>query len=159
LALDRVQDPGNVGSLIRIADAAGFDGVIATPGTGDPYGPKAARAAAGALFRVPVFFARDAGEAADLLAAAGKRVAVADARGAASCYDADIARDVAFVIGNEGGGPSGDFADNASMTVRVPMPGGAESLNAAAAAAILMFESVRQRVAAREGENGAGFAR
>jgi TrmH family RNA methyltransferase len=151
LVLDRLQDPGNVGSLIRTADAAGFGGVMAAAGTGDPYGPKAVRAAAGALFRIPVLFVRDAAEAAELLAGAGKRVAVADARGAVSCYDADIARDIALVIGNEGGGPSKAFAESAFVTIGIPMPGGAESLNAAAAAAVLMFESVRQqRGAARQ---------
>jgi TrmH family RNA methyltransferase len=145
LVLDRIQDPGNVGALIRTADAAGFGGVIVVGETGDPYGPKAVRAAAGALFRVPVLSVRDADEAVRLLSAAGKRMAVADARGEESCYEADLARDVAFVIGNEGGGPSKGFRDAASVAVRIPMPGGAESLNAAAAAAVLLFESVRQR--------------
>jgi TrmH family RNA methyltransferase len=149
LVLDRVQDPGNIGSLIRPADAAGFCGVIAMSGAGDPYGPKSVRAAAGALFRAPVLFAKDADEAVCLLASAGKRVIVADARGGLSCYEADLARDIALVIGNEGRGPSKTFSEHASLTVSVPMPGGAESLNAAAAAAVLMFESVRQRDAAR----------
>jgi TrmH family RNA methyltransferase len=147
LVLDRVQDPANVGALLRIADAAGFCGAMATGGTGDPYAPKAVRAASGALFRLPVLFVRDAAAASALLAAAGKRVVVADARGKTSCYEADLARDAAFVIGNEGGGPSRDFTENASLIVRIPMPGGAESLNAAAAAAVLLFESVRQRAA------------
>jgi TrmH family RNA methyltransferase len=144
LVLDRVRDPGNIGSLVRTADAAGFGGIMVVAGTGDPYGPKAVRAAAGALFRVPVLFVRDADEAVVLLAAAGKRVAVADAHGETSCYEANLARDIAFVIGNEGAGPSSAFKDKASLIVNIPMPGGAESLNAAAAAAILMFESVRQ---------------
>jgi TrmH family RNA methyltransferase len=149
LVLDRIQDPGNIGSLIRTADAAGFCGVVAMSGAGDPYGPKSVRAAAGALFRMPVLFAKDADEAACLLESAGKRVIVADARGGLSCYDADLARDIALVIGNEGRGASKSFSENASLIVSVPMPGGAESLNAAAAAAVLMFESVRQRGAAR----------
>jgi TrmH family RNA methyltransferase len=149
LVLDRIQDPGNIGALIRTADAAGFCGVIAMSGAGDPYGPKAVRAAAGALFRIPVPVVKDADEAACLLASAGKRVIVADARGGVSCYDADLARDIALVIGNEGRGPSKIFSENAFSVVAVPMPGGADSLNAAAAAAVLMFESVRQRGAAR----------
>jgi TrmH family RNA methyltransferase len=147
LVLDRVQDPQNVGSLIRTADAAGLGGVIVVFGTGDPFAPKAVRAAAGALFRAPLLFVRDASEAVALLTAAGKRVAVADARGGTSCYEADLARDVAFVIGNEGSGSSRAFTAGASAVVRIPMPGGAESLNAAAAAAVLLFESVRQRAA------------
>lgn len=147
LVLDRVQDPGNVGSLIRTADAAGLAGVMAVGGTGDPYASKAVRAAAGALFRIPLLFVRDAAAAVALLASAGKRMAVADARGGTSCYAADLARDVAFVIGNEGRGPARAFTDGASLVVRIPMPGGAESLNAAAAAAVLLFESVRQRAA------------
>jgi TrmH family RNA methyltransferase len=145
LILDRIQDPGNIGSLIRSADAAGFCGVVAMSGAGDPYGPKSVRAAAGALFRVPVLFIKDADEAVALLASAGKRLVVAEARGGISCYEADLARDIALVIGNEGRGPSKTFSENASLTVSVPMPGGAESLNAAVAAAGLMFESVRQR--------------
>jgi TrmH family RNA methyltransferase len=149
LVLDRVQDPGNIGSLLRTADAAGFCGVVALSGAGDPYGPKSVRAAAGALFRTPVLFVKDADEAVSLLASAGKRVIVAEARGGISCYDADLARDIALVIGNEGRGPSKTFSENASLTVSVPMPGGTESLNAAVAAAVLMFESVRQRGAAR----------
>jgi TrmH family RNA methyltransferase len=149
LVLDRIQDPGNVGSLIRTADAAGFCGIVAVSGVCDPYGSKSVRAAAGALFRVPVLFVKDADEAVALLASAGKRVIVADARGGVSCYDADLARDIALVIGNEGSGPSKIFSENASPVVSVPMPGGAESLNAAVAAAVLMFESVRQRGAAR----------
>jgi TrmH family RNA methyltransferase len=147
LVLDRVQDPGNVGALIRTADAAGF-GVLAVGGTGDPFAPKAVRASAGALFRAPLLFVRDAAASLELLAAAGKRVAAADARGGLNCYEADLARDLALVIGNEGGGPARAFADGASFSVRIPMPGGAESLNAAAAAAVLLFESVRQRAAA-----------
>ncbi|MDR2295950.1 MAG: RNA methyltransferase [Clostridiales Family XIII bacterium] len=151
LVLDCVRDPGNVGALIRTADAAGF-GVLAASGTGDPYAPKAVRAAAGALFRVPLLLVRDADAALALLAAAGKRVVVADARGGRSCHEADLARDLALVIGNEGRGVSRAFAAGASLAVRVPMPGGAESLNAAAAAAVLLFESVRQRAAAEGGE-------
>jgi TrmH family RNA methyltransferase len=147
LVLDRIRDPGNVGSLIRIADAAGFGGAMVVGETSDPFGPKAVRAAAGALFRTPVLFVRDAEEAVRLLAAAGKRVAAADARGPVSCYEADLARDVAIVIGNESKGPSKVFLDAASLVVRIPMPGGAESLNAAAAAAVLLFESVRRRAA------------
>jgi TrmH family RNA methyltransferase len=150
LVLDRIQDPGNIGSLIRTADAAGFGGVIAISGAGDPYGPKAVRASAGALFRMPVLFAGGAAETVTMLRAVGKRVTVADARGAVSCYDADLARDLALVIGNEGGGPSKTFSENASLTVSIPMPGGAESLNAAAAAAVLMFESLRQRSYSKE---------
>jgi TrmH family RNA methyltransferase len=150
LVLDRIQDPGNIGSLIRTADAAGFGGVIAVSGAGDPYGPKAVRASAGALFRMPVLFVRDSAETMTMLASAGKRVAVADARGGVSCYDADLSRDLALVIGNEGGGPSKMFSENASLTVAIPMPGGAESLNAAAAAAVLMFESARQRSYSKE---------
>jgi TrmH family RNA methyltransferase len=145
LVLDRVQDPANVGSLLRTADAAGLGGAVAVGATGDPYAPKAVRAAAGALFRASVLFVRDAAAAVSLLAEAGKRVAVADARGETSCYDADLARDIAFVIGNEGQGPSRAFTDGAALRVRIPMPGGAESLNAAAAAAVLLFESARQR--------------
>ncbi|MDR3294838.1 MAG: RNA methyltransferase [Clostridiales Family XIII bacterium] len=150
VVLDRLQDPGNIGTVIRTAAAAGFDGVVAVKGTGDVYAPKTVRAAMGAHFRMPVIFAEDAEDAVRFLTEAGKRILVADVHGACSCYEADLARDAALVIGNEGGGADAAFLAKAQMKLRIPMPGGTESLNASTAAAILMFESVRQNMAKGE---------
>jgi TrmH family RNA methyltransferase len=150
LVLDRLSDPGNAGALIRTAAAAGFAGVLAVKGCADLYAPKTVRAAAGALFRARVARAASADEAVGLLLSAGKPIMAADARAPASCYETDLSGDFALVIGSEGNGLDTAFA-RAGRLLRVPMPGGGESLNVSAAAAAIMFESVRQRLARIEG--------
>ena len=144
LVLDRLQDPGNVGTLIRSAEAMGFKGVLAIKGTADPWQPKAVRAAAGSLLRLPVLICEDADQALDLLARAGKKVYTADMDGREACWDADLAKNAAVVIGNEGSG-AGDKLKAAASLLSIPMDGAAESLNAAVAGSIIMYESMRQR--------------
>jgi TrmH family RNA methyltransferase len=144
LVLDRLQDPGNVGALVRTAGAIGFDGVLCVKGTADPFSPKAVRASAGALFRLPVYESGDPEEALDTLRSEGYRVVLLDAGGTSLCWEADITGRAAFIVGNEGGGVDPRFADSADVTVRVPMTAGAESLNAAVAAGIAMYERRRQ---------------
>jgi TrmH family RNA methyltransferase len=144
LVLDRIQDPGNVGVLIRTAGALGMDGVLGVKGTADPFSPKAVRAAAGALFRIPVCEGGGPEETSAMLETEGYRVVVLDARGAVPCWEADLAGRVALVVGNEGGGVASCFADAADVTVSIPMAEGAESLNAAAAAGMAMYERLRQ---------------
>jgi TrmH family RNA methyltransferase len=151
LILDRLQDPGNIGVLIRTAEAAGFAGAMAIKGTADPYGPKAARVTAGALLRLPVLTSVESEDALRMLRDAGKDIVAADARAALNCYDADLRRDIALVVGNEGSGLSQDFREAARFLLRVPMPGGAESLNVSVAAALLMFETVRRNQPSGEG--------
>jgi len=136
LVLDAVQDPGNVGTLIRSAVAFGLDGVLVLDGTADPWGPKAVRASTGLVFRIPVELV-EAGAALERLAEVGVPVLVADASG-------DPVRTRprggwALVVGNEGAGVRDVVARDASETLRVPMPGPAESLNAGVAAAILLY--------------------
>lgn len=143
LVIDRVQDPGNIGTMLRAAEGCGMAGVLIVKGSSDPYGPKAVRASAGSILRMPLLFCEDASEALQLLEATGKSVWCADMEGR-PCYEADIARDAAFVIGNEGGGADEIFLKGAQR-ISVPMAGRAESLNAALAAAIIMYESLRQR--------------
>jgi TrmH family RNA methyltransferase len=149
LVLDRLQDPGNVGALIRTAGAIGFDGVLCVKGTADPFSPKAVRASAGALFRLPVYEVGDPDEALGTLRPEGYRVALLDAGGASLCWEADMTGRMAFVVGNEGGGADPRFAKAADVTIRVPMTKNAESLNAAVAAGIVMYERRRQ-----EGSDG-----
>jgi TrmH family RNA methyltransferase len=144
LVLDRLQDPGNVGALIRTAGALDMDGVLIVKGTADPFSPKVCRAAAGALLRVPVYEAGGPEDVQAELAANGYRVVVLDARGAVPCWEADLAGRVALVVGNEGGGVASGLAGAADVTVRIPMAEGAESLNAAAAAGMVMYERRRQ---------------
>jgi TrmH family RNA methyltransferase len=146
LVLDRIQDPGNVGALIRTAGAIGFDGALCVKGTADPFSPKAVRAAAGALFRLPVCERGGPEEALAHLRSEGYRIAVLDMRGSSLCWEADLTGRTAFVVGNEGGGVSTCFRDSADVTVRAPMTGGAESLGAVVAAGIVIYERYRQCV-------------
>jgi len=153
LVLDRIQDPGNLGTLLRTAEATGFAGALIVKGGADPYGPKAVRAGAGCVFRFPLLLCESPAEALDILAEQRKTVWTADMEGM-PCYDADLAQNVAIVIGNEGNGADALFKEN-SGRVTVPMAGQTESLNAGIAAAILMYESLRQRAARSVRENTA----
>ena len=153
LVLDRIQDPGNLGTLLRTAEATGFAGALIVKGGADPYGPKAVRAGAGCVFRFPLLLCESPAEALDILAKQRKQVWTADMEGM-PCYDAELAQNVAIVIGNEGNGADALFKEN-SGRVTVPMAGQTESLNAGIAAAILMYESLRQRAARSVWENTA----
>lgn len=148
LAAAGVQDPGNVGAIIRAADAAGAAGVIVSAASADPFGDKALRGAMGSTFRIPV---ADAGETGDLAARAGRagcRVVAAIPRGGESIYAIDLQQPTVILIGGEGGGIDVAVADAAEATISIPMANGVESLNAAVAAALIAYEARRQRVAA-----------
>jgi len=140
VALDGVQDPGNVGTLVRTAQALGCSGVVVLPGTADAWGPKVVRAAAGALFRLPV--ARvTVEECAAWAGARGITVLVADAGGEPVGHAARRrAEAVLLVLGNEGAGVGAELRAAADGVVAVPQRPGAESLNVAAAGAILLWE-------------------
>ena len=143
-----VQDPGNVGAIVRAADAAGAGGVVVAGAAADPFGWKALRGAMGATFRIPV---ADAGERDDLperARQAGCAVLAAAPRGGRSMYDLDLTRPVLILIGGEGAGVESPVRESADAVVSIPMAGGAESLNAAAAAAVIAYEARRQRRAA-----------
>lgn len=139
---DRIQDPGNLGTIIRIADAAGASGVVTVSGTVDPFNPKAVRATMGSLFHLPVASAA-ADDLLPALAAHGVRILVADQHGAVDFLDADYRRPCAIVVGNEGQGVDPRWTAAAASTVRIPMYGRAESLNVAVAAALLLYEARR----------------
>jgi TrmH family RNA methyltransferase len=142
LVLDRVQDPGNIGTMIRTAEGAGYAGVLCIRGTGDPYGPKAVRAAAGALFRVPILTGMAEEELSAFLRLRNKRMAVTAMDGI-DYRQAPLQRDVALIIGNEGKGVSPFLMERAHIRVSIPMAGKLESLNASVAAGILMYEAMR----------------
>lgn len=147
---DRLQDPGNLGTIIRIADAAGASGVITITGTVDAFNPKAVRATMGSVFHLAVASAA----AADLLPALaghGIRLLVADQHGAVDFLDADYRRPCAIVLGNEGQGVEARWTAAAAATVRIPMYGRAESLNVAVAAALLLYEARRHANGSRPG--------
>lgn len=145
VVLDRLQDPGNIGTIIRTADAAGYSLIVAMKGTADVFSPKVVRAAAGSLFRVPVVFMNDYDELVEFVKAAGGKLAATCFDTDRYYYDVDLTKNVALIIGNEGNGISPELIERADLKIKIPMAGTIESLNAAVAAAILMYESVRGR--------------
>lgn len=144
IATDRVQDPGNLGTIIRSADAAGASAVLLGKGTVDLYNPKTLRATMGSLFHLPIAEG-DLAEWLPRAREAGAAVYAARLEDAASCYDLDWTEDSWLVIGNEGAGVSPDIQQAAGAGVHIPMAGRSESLNAAMAATVLLFEAMRQR--------------
>lgn len=144
-----VQDPGNLGTILRSAEAFGATGVICLPGTVNPWNAKAVRASAGSVFRMPLLNAEE-DEALRRLREAGVRVLATALEGAQAADSADLAGAVAIVIGNEGNGVSAELAAKTDCAVTIPCPGPVESLNAAVAASVLLYEAARQRAAARQ---------
>ncbi|MBQ6438951.1 MAG: RNA methyltransferase [Mogibacterium sp.] len=145
LVLDRIQDPGNMGTLIRTAVAAGYKAIIAMSGTVDIYSPKVLRATAGMIFEIPVIYVTGEDRLKDILRRSGRRIAVTAVDGGVPYYEEDLGRGIALIIGNEGSGVSDAMIEMADVKVTLPMRGRIESLNAAVAAAILMYEAVRGR--------------
>lgn len=146
LLAENLQDPGNVGTMIRTAAAFGFDGLLLAGACADPWGPKAVRASMGAVFRLNIREEADAGKAAQALKTAGIPIYAAalsaETKTAGKFRFPDA---LALAIGNEGHGLSETLLNAADSVVRIPMAAGAESLNAAAAAAVLMWETYRER--------------
>ncbi|MCI7300277.1 MAG: RNA methyltransferase [Clostridiales Family XIII bacterium] len=141
--LDRLQDPGNIGTIIRTADAAGYSGVMTIKGTADLYSLKIVRAAAGSLFRMPVFSADSPSQAVSVLEAAGKTIFATGFDTDLYYYDVDMKRNIGLIIGNEGNGISPELMAMAHRIIKIPMDGDIDSLNASVAAGILMYESMR----------------
>ena len=142
LLLDRVSDPGNLGLILRTAEAAGCDGVVVGPGTVDPLNPKCVRASAGSIFRLPIAHAGlDAAAAA--LTAGGGRLFATSPHGGLVYTAADLSGRVGFLLGREGGGLAQAFLDRFEG-LRIPT-GRVESLNVAMTAGILLYEARRQR--------------
>ncbi|MYI55786.1 MAG: RNA methyltransferase [Acidimicrobiia bacterium] len=140
-----VADPGNAGTLLRCAEAAGAGGVIFAGDAADPYGPKAVRASAGSIFRLPPALSEDPVATLDEVRARGLRT-VGAAAGRGLPYDrADLTPPLALVVGNESHGLPASLAGHIDEWVHVPLGGQAESLNVGAAAAVLCFEVQRRR--------------
>ena len=142
VALDGVQDPGNVGTIVRTADAAGFEGVILGSGCADLYSAKALRATMGSAFRMSVRRAQDLSEALEEMKRRGYAVAATEL-GGEDFYAACPRKHAVLVIGSEGQGISAAVRQVATHHLALPMRGGAESLNAAVAAGIMMYEMAR----------------
>jgi TrmH family RNA methyltransferase len=138
-----VRDPGNAGTLVRSAAAAGARGVVLCAGSVDLYNPKTVRSTAGALFRVPVVTSVDVDGALTALGAAGRRRLAAVARDGDDYAAVDLTGPVAFVVGNEAHGLPSDL-EGIDARITIPMPGPTESLNVGVATAVLCFEAARQ---------------
>lgn len=145
LLLENIQDPGNLGTMLRTAEAAGVTGIIMNRGCVDIYSPKVVRSTMGALYRMPFRVVEDLGEVVEKLKSLNVQVYAAHLKGEKSCYDLDFRTPTAFLIGNEGNGLSEELAAKATDYLQIPMKGAVESLNAAAAATVLMYETLRQR--------------
>jgi TrmH family RNA methyltransferase len=144
LVLAEVRDPGNAGTLVRSAAAAGAGAVVFTEASVDPYAPKTARASAGALFALPVIRNVPLADVVQTLADRGLHVYLAEAWEGSAVFDVDLTEPVAFIVGNEARGIPETGPARASA-LSIPMPGGTESLNVAIAGSILLYETVRQR--------------
>lgn len=138
-----ISEPGNAGTLIRIADAMGADAVVLAGHTVDPYNGKCLRASAGSIFAVPVVSESDAARAISSLSDAGLKVLATTVDGETSLDDVDLSGPTAWLFGPESHGLPAELARLAANRVRIPMAGRAESLNVAAAAAICLYQSAR----------------
>lgn len=144
LVVESIEKPGNLGTMLRTADAAGCRAVIAADPTTDPFNPNVVRASIGTLFTVPLAVAATA-EVIPRLRAAGIRIVAATPEAETDIYDTDLTGALAVAVGSEQYGLSAAWSERVGTGVRIPMAGRADSLNAAMAAGICLFEAVRQR--------------
>ena len=144
VVIDGVQDPGNLGSIIRTSDAAGADAVVLLPGTCDPFMPKTLRSTSGSIFTIPVVSA-ETPHLLEWLAERKIRSVITSADAKKIIFDTDLKFPAAFVFGNEAHGVSEQMRRAADLFLKIPIIGRAESLNVAASAAICLYEAVRQR--------------
>ncbi len=145
LILNRLQDPGNMGSIIRTAAAAGVDIVYYTKGSVDPFNPKVMRSTAGSVFHLPVLPVNDSLELIRNLKQNSIKVVAAAVSESTSFWDADYGHKTALIVGNESGGIDQDLLKAADCRVAVPLAAQVESLNAATATAVIIFEIIRRR--------------
>jgi len=141
----QVQDPGNVGAIIRAAEAAGATGVVVTAGSADPFGWKALRGSMGSAFRLPVAAGPGVGALCREARERGARVISTAPAGGRAMHDADLSGPVLLLVGGEGGGLPEDARAGADEVVSIPMRAPVESLNVAVAAGVLLYEACRQR--------------
>jgi len=144
LVASGIQDPGNLGALARIAEASSCAGMIRAGAGADPFSPRALRAAAGSLFRLPVLEYPDVAGAAEALRRLGFRLVGASPRAATSYIDADLGGPLALFLGSEGAGLPDTLGRTLDAEIRIPIRDGVESLNVAAAAAVILFEAANR---------------
>ena len=146
ILVENLQDPGNLGTILRMGEGAGVTGVIMSPNTVDIYNPKTIRSTMGSIFRVPFVYVQDFSEAVTQCQKAGVKVYAAHLDGKNTYLGEDYSTPTAFLIGNEGNGLTDGITKQADTLIRIPMQGEVESLNAAIACTILTYEAVRQRL-------------
>lgn len=145
IALENLRDPGNLGTILRTAEAAGVSGVILSPESVDIYNPKVIRSTMGAIFRVPHFYPENFAEVLNAMKQDGATLYAAHLAGTMFYDEPEYKGRSVILIGNEANGLSDEISSRADCLVRIPMEGKAESLNAAVAAALMMYEGYRAR--------------
>lgn len=145
MILETIQDPGNLGTILRAGEGAGVTGVVMNSATADIYNPKVIRSTMGSIYRVPFVYVDDLEKALVMIKSKGIRLYAAHLKGTGNYEDEDYRKDTGFLIGNEANGLTEETAAMADCYVKIPMAGKVESLNAAVAASVLMFEAARQR--------------
>lgn len=144
MVLENLQDPGNLGTIIRTGEGAGVTAILMNEQCVDPYNPKVVRSTMGAILRVPILIVKDLEKIVAQLKSEGVDVYAAHLKGNLF-YDYDYKKSCAFLIGNEGSGLSDSLSEMASHWIKIPMKGNVESLNAAIASTVIMYEVQRQR--------------
>ena len=145
LILDSLQDPGNLGTLVRAGEGAGITGIIMNETTVDIYNPKVIRSTMGSIFRIPFIYVKDLKEVIQKLYSKKIDIYASSPEGAIEYDCSDYKKDIAFIIGNEAAGISNEVLKAVENKVKIPILGDVESLNAAVAGSILMYEAARQR--------------
>jgi len=143
---DKVQDPGNLGTIIRTSHAAGVDGIILTKGTADIYNDKTIRSTMGSIFYIPIYYDDSDFTLIKKLKEEGVALVTTSLEESKNFFSENLKGKVMLAVGNEGNGISNELFNLADKKVKIPMPGGAESLNVAVATAIILFEKVRQNL-------------
>ena len=146
VVLENVTDPGNMGTLIRTADAAGADGIFLSKGCVDIYNPKVIRATMGSIFHLPIYRNLNLMDLMEDFKNNNVKTLAAHLKGTSTPYKVDMTTACAVIIGNEANGLSDEISEMASDLVKIPKPGKAESMNAGIAGGILIYEAVRQRI-------------
>ncbi len=146
VVLDSLQDPGNMGTIIRTADAVGVTAVIVSKGCVDVYNPKVLRSTMGSLFHIPVCYSENILETLQEMKDKGIKLCAAHLKGRKNYFELNYKEKIAIIIGNEANGISDSVADISDELVKIPMSGKSESLNASVAAGLLMYEVLRYRL-------------
>lgn len=144
LIIDKVQDPGNIGTMLRTADAGGYKLVILIKGSADIYQPKVVRSATGSIFRIPTLYVDNYDDIVEFSKKAKKKLVSTVLDATSYYYDVDLSKDICLVIGNEGNGIDKELIDKSDLKIKIPMEGNIESLNCAVSCGILIYERMRK---------------